>query len=69
VEITDTLDHGDTVAVLAQVRTRGGASGVALEGPIAYVLEFEGALVRRVRSYLDQQDALDAVSGPDSGAE
>ena len=40
---------------------RGEGSGVNLEQPVAYVFEFEDGLARRVRGYLDPQQALEAV--------
>jgi ketosteroid isomerase-like protein len=35
--------------------------GINLERPVAYVFEFEAGLARRVRAYLDPQQALEAV--------
>jgi ketosteroid isomerase-like protein len=61
IDVTEIRDRGDTVVALATLRARGEASGVDLEQPIAYVFQFEDGLARRVRAYLDQQEALDAV--------
>jgi ketosteroid isomerase-like protein len=61
IDISELRDLGNTVLVLGRIRTRGEASGVDLEGPVAYVFEFEGGLARRVRAYLDHQQALDAL--------
>ena len=61
IETTEIFDLGDTVVVLANIRTRGEASGVDLEEPLAYVFQFEDGLARHVRSYFDQQQALKAV--------
>ena len=61
IDITQTYDLGDTVVAVANVRTRGEASGIGLEQPIAYVFEFEDGRARRVRSYFDPQQALDAA--------
>jgi ketosteroid isomerase-like protein len=58
VELTEILDRGETLVALGTVRARGEASGVDLEGPIAYVFEFTDGLVRKVRAYLDPQEAL-----------
>jgi ketosteroid isomerase-like protein len=66
IEITETLDAGDTVVAMANVRAHGDASGVDLETPIAYVFQFEDGLVRRARAYFDQQEALSAVGLPSS---
>jgi ketosteroid isomerase-like protein len=64
IEVTETIDRGDTVVALAKVHTRGEASGIALERPIAYVFEFQDGLARRARAYFDQQEALDSVGVP-----
>jgi ketosteroid isomerase-like protein len=61
IDVTETLDHGDTVVALANIRARGEASGIDLERPIAYVFQFENGLARRARAYFDQQEALTAV--------
>lgn len=61
IEISEIRDLGDTVIALGGIRTRGKASGVELESPVAYVFEFEGGLTRKVRAYLDQSEALEAV--------
>jgi ketosteroid isomerase-like protein len=64
IQVSEIRDLGDTVLVLARLRTRGEASGINLERPIAYVFEFEGGLARKVRAYLDPQQALEAVGLP-----
>jgi ketosteroid isomerase-like protein len=64
IEVSEIHDLGDTVLVLARVRTRGEASGISLERPIAYVFEFDGGLARKARAYLDPQQALEAVGLP-----
>jgi ketosteroid isomerase-like protein len=61
VEIVETRDLGDTVIALGRMHTRGDASGVDLDSPVAYVFEFEAGLCRRVRAYLDHAEALEAV--------
>jgi hypothetical protein len=43
------------------MRALGKASEIDIEQPVAYVGEFEGGLVRRLRAYLDQNQALEAV--------
>jgi ketosteroid isomerase-like protein len=60
-DISEFRDLGDTVVALGTYRTRGNASGIDLEGPVAYVCEFEAGLARRVRAYLDHGQALAAV--------
>ena len=61
IEVFEMRDLGDVVLALGRVRTRGDASGIDIERPVSYVFEFEGALARRVRAYLDPQEALEAV--------
>ena len=61
IDPTEIRDLGDTILVIAQTRTQVEASGIEIEGDVAYVFEFEGSLARRVRSYLDPGKALEAV--------
>jgi len=61
IAVEEVRDLGDTILALARIRTRGGVSGVDLEGPVAYVFEFENGLARRARAYLDPERALGAV--------
>ncbi len=61
VEVGEIRDLGDTILALGRLRTRGDASGIDLERPVAYIYEFEGGLARKVRSYLDPRDALEAL--------
>jgi ketosteroid isomerase-like protein len=61
IEVFEIRDLGETVVVLGRIRTRGEASGVDLEQPVAYVFEFDGGLARKIRAYLDPQQALEAV--------
>ena len=61
IEVSEIRDLGDTVLALARIRARGDASGIDLERPVAYVFEFHQGLARKVRAYLDPQQALEAV--------
>jgi len=61
IDVSEIRDLGDTVVALAQVRTRGEASGIDIERPVAYVFEFDDGLARKARAYLDPQKALEAV--------
>ena len=63
IEISETFDLGEKVVAVADVSTRGGASGIGLERQVAYVFEFEDGRARRVRSYFDRQEALNAAGG------
>ena len=62
IEISETFDLGEKVVAVADISTRGGASGIGLERQVAYVFEFEYGRARRVRSYFDRQEALDAAA-------
>lgn len=61
IEVSEYRDLGDTVLTLGRLRARGKASGIELDVPVAYVGESEGGLIRRLRAYLDPQQALEAV--------
>jgi ketosteroid isomerase-like protein len=61
VEISGFCDLDEVVVATGSVRVHGKASGVDLEGPIAYVSEFEGGLIRTFRVYRDPRQALEAV--------
>jgi ketosteroid isomerase-like protein len=61
IEVAEIRDLGDTVLVLGRVQTRGRASGIELDSPVAYVCEFDEGLVRKVRAYLNRTEALKAV--------
>jgi ketosteroid isomerase-like protein len=61
IEVSEFRDLGDTVVALGQIRVRGGASGIDMEGPVAYVFDFDEGLVRTARAYLDWADALEAA--------
>ncbi len=61
ISVEEIRDLGDIVLAFGRVQTRGGASGVDLERPVAFLYEFEDGLARRVRSYLEPEKALEAV--------
>jgi ketosteroid isomerase-like protein len=61
IEVSEIHDLGDTVLAIAQVQTRGEASGIDIERPVAYVFEFDRGLARKARAYLDPNEALKAV--------
>jgi ketosteroid isomerase-like protein len=61
IEVSETRDLGDTVVAIGRIRTRGKASGIDLEGPVAYVCDFDGALLRKVRAYRNPSEALEAA--------
>jgi ketosteroid isomerase-like protein len=43
IDVLELRDLGNTVLVLGRMRTRGEASGIDLEGPVAYVFELTEA--------------------------
>ncbi len=61
VDASEVRDLGDTVLLLAEMRTEGKASGAAVERSIGYVFEFEDGLIRRANAYLSPVEALEAV--------
>jgi uncharacterized protein len=61
IDVSATRDLGDTVVTFGRIRTRGRASGIDLERPAAFVSEFEGGMIRRLRAYQDQSRALQAM--------
>ncbi len=61
IEVSESRDLGDTVLVLAQLRTRGKSSGAEVERSIGYTFEFEDGLVRRARAYPSPEEALEAA--------
>jgi ketosteroid isomerase-like protein len=61
VEIWDIRDLGDRVVTIGRIQTHGKTSGIDLERPVAYVFEFEGGLIRKLRAYADPGEALEAV--------
>jgi ketosteroid isomerase-like protein len=61
VELAEIRDLGNTVVALGAVKIRGNASGIELESPVGYVIEFDEGLFRTVDAYLEPQDALKAV--------
>lgn len=51
----------ETVVVLAHVRAEGKASGVTLDGPIAYVHTVRDGKLARTEVFLEHGQALEAV--------
>jgi ketosteroid isomerase-like protein len=68
IEASEYRDLGDTVLTLGRMRARGKASGITLDAPVAYVGESEGGLIRKLRAYLDPNQALEAVGLPGQDA-
>jgi ketosteroid isomerase-like protein len=61
IELSETRDLGDMVFALGRMETRGRASGVELESPVAYVAAFEAGLMRKLRAYRSASEAREAV--------
>jgi uncharacterized protein len=61
VECSEIRELGETLVVIGRVRGRGRASGVELDSPINWVVDFEGGKVARMRDYLDARNALEAA--------
>jgi ketosteroid isomerase-like protein len=55
------IDAGDTVVVLAHARAEGKASGIAIDGPIAYVHTIRYGRIARTEVFLDHAKALTAA--------
>ena len=60
-EVTEVHDLGDTLVALASMRTKGKSSGAETERSVGYVIQLEDGLVRRVRAYLSEREALEAA--------
>jgi ketosteroid isomerase-like protein len=54
-------DLDDSVFVLGRASGRGLGSGVEVETPVAFVIEFRAGQMSKVCSYLDHGAALEAV--------
>ena len=51
-------DLGERVLVLGRVEGRGGGSGVQVDAPAGFVIDFRGGKMSRIRSFLDHDEAL-----------
>jgi ketosteroid isomerase-like protein len=54
-------DLGDRVLVLGRAEGRGRGSGVPVDTPHGFVVEFRGGKFSRFRAYLDHGEALRAA--------
>jgi uncharacterized protein len=61
VEIAEIRDLGDRLVASGRMRARGRASGVDIDSPLAYLIDFRDGKVWRIRTFLDQTEALEAV--------
>jgi hypothetical protein len=53
----------DRFLILGSVHMRGRGSGVELDQPIGWVIEFEGELTRRLRNFASHEAAIEAAAG------
>ena len=60
-EPAEVRDLGERVVAIGHLRARGKESGAITESAIAWIVEFKGGKVIRVREYLDRQEALEAA--------
>ena len=60
-ELEDVRDLGDRVLALLKETGRGASSGVDVQQRPAFVYEFRGGLIVRVRAYLDRSQGLASV--------
>ena len=61
IDMSEFRDLGDGVLALGCTRTRGKASGVETETPLALVTELEDGKTISIRAYLDRDEALEAA--------
>jgi ketosteroid isomerase-like protein len=59
--VDEIRDHDDVVVVLGRLRGRSRGGGVPVESPVGAVWELRGAEVRRLRAFLDHDEALRAA--------
>ncbi len=60
-EQSELRDLGDQVIAIGRLRARGKESGAITESALAWIVDFEGGKVIRVREYLDPEEALEAA--------
>jgi ketosteroid isomerase-like protein len=60
-EVQEFVDAGDVVLVVLQMRIRGRASGVAVEGEVVHAWEFSEGRAARMQIYPDKARALKAL--------
>lgn len=54
-------DLGESVLLLGRIEGRGRASGVEVNAPLGAVFDLYDGKIRRLRTYLDQDEALRAA--------
>ena len=61
VDYSEVRDLGDRTLAIGRLRAHGHESGVETEVSFNQLLDFKGGKVMRVRSFLDPEEALEAV--------
>ena len=61
IEMSEFRDLGHGLLALGSTRTRGKASGVETETPLALVTEIRNGKTISIRAYLDRDEALEAA--------
>jgi ketosteroid isomerase-like protein len=62
-EVDEYVDAGDRVGAIGHSRVHGGRSGVTTGQPFAMVFEIRDGSVVAMRSYVQPDDALEALGG------
>jgi ketosteroid isomerase-like protein len=60
-DFPDLRDLGQRVIGIGRMRSRGQASGIEWETPVAYLVDIDAGKMTRVRTYLDGHEALEAA--------
>ena len=61
IEMSEFRDLGEGLVAIGSTRTRGKASGVETETPLAFVTEIRDGKTISIRAYLDRAEALEAA--------
>jgi len=61
IEMSEIRDLGDGLVAIGRTRTRGKASGVETDTPLAFVTEIRNGKTISIQAYLDPRQALEAV--------
>jgi ketosteroid isomerase-like protein len=61
IEMTEIRDLGDRLVAIGRTRTRGKASGVETDTPLAFVTKIRKGKTILLRAYLDPNQALEAA--------
>lgn len=60
-EVSEMRDLGDRVLATGRLRAHGTESGVEIESPWAYLVEYRSGKAIWIRAFLDPKEALDAA--------